>query len=135
MYDKTRNNTENAEVATNETTSHADVESVAFTKREAILLLHSREHFPRGFDPEDLAISLGWSIDEVHEVLLACTALGLVKAPSGAEAPPLCAESRVVSPHCRAPACAVGSSPAVLARARRRHRGRECSRDGRLLRS
>ena len=86
MYDKTRNNIEKSENTTGETSPHADMRPVAITKREAILLLHSQEHFPRGFDPGDLAISLGWSVDEVHEALLTCVALGLLKAPPGIEA-------------------------------------------------
>jgi len=87
MYDKTRNDIENPENTKGETAAHADLGLVDFTKREAILLLHSQKHFPRGFDPQDLAISLGWSLDEVHEALLACVAHGLVKAPPGIEAP------------------------------------------------
>ena len=93
MYYKTRNDIENRENTTDETASHADSGLVDFTKREAILLLHSQEHFPRGFDPGDLAISLGWSVDEVHEALLTCVALGLLKAPPGIEAPSHCKES------------------------------------------
>ncbi len=94
MYDKTRNNIEKPENSTDENSPHADMGPVAITKQGAILLLHSREHFPRGFDPDDLAISLGWCLDEVHEALLACTALGLVKAPPGIEARPSRAQYR-----------------------------------------
>jgi hypothetical protein len=93
MYDKTRNEIETTENATDETSPHTDLGRIAFNKREAILLLHSREHFPRGFDPEDLAISLGWSLDEVREALLACAAFGLVEASPGIEAPPRCEKS------------------------------------------
>ena len=94
MYDKTRNNIEKPENTMGETSPHADMKPVAITKREAILLLHSREHFPRGFDHEDLAFSLGWSLDEVYQALLVCAALGLVTAPPGTEAPLGCQESR-----------------------------------------
>jgi len=57
------------------------------TKREAILLAHVTENFPRGFDEEQLAISLGWSTEEVQEALQVCAVHGLIEAPPDIEIP------------------------------------------------
>lgn len=57
------------------------------TKREAILLIHMRENFPRGFDEEHLAISLGWATEEVREALQVCVVHGLIEGPPDIELP------------------------------------------------
>jgi hypothetical protein len=51
------------------------------TKREAILLVHLGEHFPTGFDPGHVAISLGWSTGEVLGALQVCAAYGFIASP------------------------------------------------------
>jgi hypothetical protein len=63
------------------------LQTCEITKREAILLVHMKANFPRGSDEEDLATSLGWSIEEVREALHVCAAHGLVEGPPDIESP------------------------------------------------
>jgi hypothetical protein len=63
------------------------LQTFELTKREAILLVHMTENFPRGFDEEHLATSLGWSTEEVREALLVCAVHGLVEGPPDIELP------------------------------------------------
>ena len=63
------------------------VETFELTKREATLLVHIGEHFPTGFAAEDLAVSLGWSVEEVHGTLQVRAVHGLIEAPPDAEVP------------------------------------------------
>jgi hypothetical protein len=58
-----------------------------FTKREAILLIHTGENFPRGFDEDHLASSLGWSTEEVREALQVCAVHGLIEGSPDIELP------------------------------------------------
>ena len=57
------------------------------TKRKATLLIHTGENFPRGFDEEHLAISLGWSTEEVREALQVCAVHGLIEGSPDIELP------------------------------------------------
>jgi hypothetical protein len=63
------------------------LQTFELTKREAILLIHTGENFPRGFDEKHLAISLGWSTEEVREALQVCAVHGLIEGPPDIELP------------------------------------------------
>ena len=58
--------------------SNAEKSLPEITKREAILMVHIGEHFPTGFVEEDVAISLGWSLEEVQDARRLCAAHGFL---------------------------------------------------------
>lgn len=70
------------------------VETFELTKREATLLAHIGEHFPTGFIAEDLAVSLGWSVDEVREAARVCAVYELLALPPDIEVPAVAPEKR-----------------------------------------
>ena len=66
---------------------HPKAKTFALTKREATLLVHVREHFPKGFLAEDLAGSLGWSLEEVQKAARVCVSQRLLVPPGRKGAP------------------------------------------------
>lgn len=62
--------------------SHAAKSLPEITKREAILMVHIAENFPFGFVEEDVALSLGWSLEEVQDARRLCAAHGLLAEQS-----------------------------------------------------
>jgi len=61
------------------------IQKVELTKREVALMAHVLEHFNDGFNPEDLAASLGWPVAEVEDALNVCALFGLLDGPGAAE--------------------------------------------------
>ena len=64
-----------------------EADPAPLTKREATLIIHVTENFPRMFHEEDLASSLGWTTQEVRETLEVCAANGFVDGPPDIELP------------------------------------------------